>query len=62
MTAHSKEWQEFLTKESKIQEVIMDDREEEVLEADETENAGVFFFNLNTHKKGKVSSSKTFLI
>ena len=39
MTAYSKEWQEFLKKERKVQEVKMDDREES-LEADETENAG----------------------
>ena len=52
MTAHGKEWQEFLTKERKVQEAKLDDREE-VLEADETENGGVPLFNLNTHKKRK---------
>ena len=54
MTAHGKEWQEFLTKEIKVQEAKLDDREE-VLEADETENGGVPLFNLNTHKKRKSS-------
>ena len=52
MTAHGKEWQEFLTKERKVQEAKLDDREE-VLEADESENRGVSLFNMNTHKKRK---------
>ena len=50
MTAHGKEWQEFLTKEIKVQEAKLDDREE-VLEAHESENGGVSLFNMNTHKK-----------
>ena len=50
MTAHGKEWQEFLTKEIKVQEAKLDDREE-VLKADENENGGVPLFSLNTRKK-----------
>ena len=41
MTFHGKEWQEFVTKERKVQEAKLDEREE-VLEADETEKEFLF--------------------
>ena len=59
-TSHAKEWNEFQEKE-KDQDVEKAASEQEHLEADETENAGVQLFNLNSHKKRKFFSSKTFL-
>ena len=52
-TSHAKELKEFQEKE-KDQDVDKAASEQEHLEADETENAGVQLFNLNSHKKRKI--------
>ena len=56
-TSHAKEWNEFQEKE-KDQDVEKAASEQEHLEADETENAGVQLFNLNSHKKRKFFPAK----